>query len=102
VLSYLNLLRQMQSHDINIVLVPIFFCLNVVCMVLLWLGYRAFQQRAERINKEVAERNFHKNKAEYFVNLLMVLYTTVLTIPIFQTSATAFYCSASSIYSTTQ
>ena len=39
---------------------------------------------------------------EFFINLLIVLYTTVLTIPMFQTSVTAFYCAQSNPFTSRQ
>ena len=91
--EYINLLIFLKRYDINSFLVPLFFCLNVLFLILLIVGYRAFEERTLRLSKEVANRNFHKNKVEFFVNLMVVLYSTVLTIPMFQTSLTAFYCS---------
>lgn len=102
VVDYINPLVLMRNYNINIFLVPIFFCLSCLHFVFLFVGYRAFQERTEKINKEVADKNFHKNKVEFYANLLMVLYTTILTIPIFQTSVTAFYCSADNPFTSQQ
>ena len=81
---------------------PFFFCLNIVFIVLLVVGFKAFEERTLRLRKEVANRNFHKNKVEFFINLMMVLYSTVLTIPMFQTSLTAFYCSSDNPFTSIQ
>lgn len=76
--------------------------MNIVHVVQMVIGYRAYQERTEKINKFISDRNFHKNKVEYFINLFTIGYTTVLTIPIFQTSITAFFCSNSNPFTNRQ
>ena len=50
----------------------------------------------------MADRNYHKNKIEYFINLMIMLYTTVLVIPMYQCSLTAFYCDSANPFASQQ
>ena len=102
VARYVNLLIFLREGNINVYLVPLFFVLNVVHVILMVIGYRAYQERTENISRSISDRNFHKNKVESFINLLTVGYTTVLTIPVFQTSITAFYCDSSNPFTMSQ
>jgi hypothetical protein len=92
VLKFINFLPLMLTQNINLVLVPLFTVLSVTHMLLMAFGFHAYHQKMERMSKSVEDRDFHKNKLEYFINLLMVAFCTFLTIPICQTSVSSIYC----------
>ena len=43
--DYLNLLNLLQRYNINALMVPLFFLLNLTLALLLVLGYRAYQRK---------------------------------------------------------
>lgn len=43
--DYINLLKLLQKHNINQILVPIFFIWNAVHVILLIVGYRSYQRK---------------------------------------------------------
>ena len=54
VADFVNLLHFLQTNNINIMLVPFFFVLVVVHIVLLIVGYRAYQRRTDKMSKSVS------------------------------------------------
>lgn len=99
----------MMKFNINIFLVPIFTIITVIHITIIVLGFRAYQTKIEKKNKSIEDRNFHKNRLEYFINLFMICFNTIFTIPVCQTAVTSIYCLDSapftarqSCYSTTQ
>jgi hypothetical protein len=92
VLKYMNFLPLMLTSNINIFLVPLFTFIIIIHIVLIAVGFHTYHKKIEKMNKSVEDRDFRKNKLEYFINLLMISFSTFLTIPICQTSVSSIYC----------
>jgi hypothetical protein len=92
----------MLHQNVSIILVPIFTVITVAHVVMIVIGYKSYHRKMERMSKSVEDRNFHKNRLEYLINLLMVCFNTILTIPVCQTSISSIYCLPSGPYSAMQ
>jgi hypothetical protein len=91
-LKYLNFLPLMINQNINLFLVPFFTVLIIIHITLIAVGFHTYHKKMEKLSKSVDDRDFRKSKLEYFINLLMVSFSTFLTIPICQTSVLSIYC----------
>ena len=87
----------MKKQNIAILFVPLFTVLSIIHMILIIMGYRAYNNKKN--NNSIEHKNFHKNRIDYFINLLMICFNTFLTIPVFQTSITSILCLPTSPYS---
>ena len=92
----------MLVRNVNYLLVPVFTVITLLHVGLIVVGYKAYHRKMEKMSKSVEDRNFHKNRLEYFINFIMVCLNTFLTIPICQTSVTAIYCQSTDPYTAIQ